>query len=710
MNRSYFAVLTLAAVTAATAAGSAPMPTKPQVPPTRVSGEHDTLFGNRVEDPYRWLEDAKSSEVREWMAEQDRVARGFLHELPGRDALIKRLRELYYVDSISAPVRRGDRFFYTRRHADREKAVVYWKEGENGEERVLLDPNTMSKDGSVSLGTWVPNWDGKRVGYAIHRNNADEATLYVKEVATGKVSDTDVIEGAKYARPQWTPAGDAFYYTYSPPDPNIPISERPGYSEVRYHKLGTDPKQDAIVHERTGDPKTFLNVNLERDGRWLFVYLARGWNAEDVYYRDLRQKSTEWKPFQVAVPALFTVIPWKDHFYIYTNDGAPKYRVFRTEVSHPERSHWKEIVAEQKDAVIDGVRIVGGHLSLHLLRNVTSRLEIRTLEGGMVREVLLPGLGTVSGLIGEPDQDDAYFSYSSFTHPQEIFKTSVKNGGSKVWASLKVPVDPKPYTSEQVWFTSKDGTRVPMFIVRRKDLKKDGSTPFILTGYGGFNLSQQPGFSAGRFAWLEAGGAYAIPNLRGGGEFGEEWHKAGMLHNKQHVFDDFTGAAEHLIKEGYTKPERLAISGGSNGGLLVGAAMTQRPDLFRAVICAVPLLDMVRYHLFGSGRTWIPEYGSAEDEPGFKTLFAYSPYHHVRKGTRYPAVLMQSADSDDRVDPMHARKMAALLQASNSGPNPIILRIEKNAGHGGADLVKQQVESSADTYAFLMHELGMTPP
>ncbi|MBM3458908.1 MAG: S9 family peptidase, partial [Armatimonadetes bacterium] len=370
---------------------------------------------------------------------------------------------------------------------------------------------------------------------------------------------------------------------------------------------------------------------------------------------------------------------------------------------------WKELIPESRDAVLDDLNVVGNHLVLTVLRNATTRLEVYTLEGKHVRTVETPGLGSSSGLVGNPDEDDAYFSFASFTQPNQIYRTSIRSGQSSLWFAVKLPVEPAKYSVEQVWYPSRDGTQISMFLVHRKDLKRDGSTPFLLTGYGGFNLSQTPFFSGSLYPWLEAGGGFALPNLRGGGEYGEEWHRAGMLHNKQNVFDDFISAAEYLVREGYTRPRRLGIRGGSNGGLLVGAALTQRPDLFGAVICGVPLLDMVRYHRFGSGRTWIPEYGSAEDPAQFRTLFAYSPYHRVKEGTKYPALLMQSADSDDRVDPMHARKMVALVQAATSGERPILLHVEKNAGHGGAGLVRQAVEQSADSYAFLMHELGLLP-
>ncbi|HEU4753879.1 MAG TPA: prolyl oligopeptidase family serine peptidase, partial [Armatimonadota bacterium] len=500
-----------------------------------------------------------------------------------------------------------------------------------------------------------------------------------------------------------------FYYTYLPNPPGVSVSERPGYAEVRYHQLGTDPKSDPLVHARTGDPKTFIVPDLSRDGRWLFVYIREGWNRTDIYYRDLRAGGEEWKPFITGVQAQFAVIPWEDQFYIQTDQDAPRGRVFRASTERPAREQWTEIVPEQKDAVLDTAQVVGGRLVLNYLKNAASRIEIRELDGRPVRTVPLPGIGAASGMTGNPDEDDAYFSFASFTKPSEIFRTSIRTGETKSWASVKIPVDPSPYTVEQVWYPSKDGTRVSMFIVRRKDMPKDGSTPLLLYGYGGFQVNMLPSFTSSIYPWLEAGGAYAVPNLRGGGEYGEEWHRAGMLEKKQNVFDDFIAAAEYLVKHGYTKPERLAIRGGSNGGLLVGAAMTQRPDLFRAVVCGVPLLDMVRYHLFGSGRTWVPEYGSADDPAQFKALYAYSPYHHVKPGTRYPSLLMMSADSDDRVDPMHARKMTAAVQAATGSRRPVILRIEKNAGHTGADMVRQAVDSSADAYAFLMQELGLPP-
>ena len=676
------------------------------VPPTRSEDIVEELFGQPVRDPYRWLEDVKSPEVRAWMDAQDKHARAFLHALPKRDEFVERLKSMLYIDAISAPHHRQGRYFYTRRHANKEKAIVYWRQGEDGPEKVLLDPNSMSDDGTVSLGTWEPTHDGKTVVYAIRRNNSDEAVLYVMDVATGKTSDVDVIEGAKYASPDWTPDGTGFYYTWIPPVAGeVTIDTRPGYAEVKFHKLGTDPKADPVIHPKTGDPQTFIGASLSRDGRWLFTYIQHGWNSNDLYFRDLQSKETAWKPFIVGKDAQYSVIPWKGNFYIATNEGAPKWRVFKTPSDKPQREAWQEIIAELPDATIDSVQIVGEHLALGLLRNATSQLQIHSLDGKLVRTVPLPDVGSASGLVGNPDEDEAYFSFTSFTVPSRIYRTSLKNGGADLWAEVKIPFDPAPYEAKQVWYPSKDGTKVSMFLIHKKGLKQDGTTPWYLYGYGGFNVSLTPAFSATYCVWLEQGGGIAIPNLRGGGEYGEEWHRAGMLHVKQNVFDDFIAAAEYLIREKYTSTPHLGIRGGSNGGLLVGAAVTQRPDLFKAVVCEVPLLDMVRYHKFGSGKTWVPEYGTADKEEDFKALFAYSPYHRVKEGTKYPAVLVTTSDTDDRVDPMHARKFAAYLQKATTSGEPVVLRIEKNAGHGGADLIKQRVDAGADSLAFLLSQL-----
>ncbi len=680
---------------------------RPEYPPSRTVDAAETLHGETVADPYRWLEEGKSPEVQAWMEAQDGVTRRFLARLPEREPLARRLRELFYVDSVSAPLRRGGRTFLTRRKGSQEKAIVCWKEGKAGEEKVLFDPNAWSDDGNVSLGDWSPSWDGTKVAYQVHRNNSDEATLHVIDVASGRVSAVDVIEGAKYASASWTPSGDGFYYTWLPPLGKVPEAERPGWAEVRFHRLGEEPARDRVVHARTGDPTAFLGASLSRDGRWLVLSVQHGWTSTDVLFRDLHDPAHEdrWTPLVVGILAHFSVDVFRDRFYVTTDDGAPRGRVWEVDPLHPARKAWREVVPERADATLAGAAVLGGRLVVGLLRNASSRVEVRERDGRLLRELPLPGLGSVGGPTGDPEDDEAFYSFESYTTPREIWSFSVATGRQELFARLPVPVETEPYVVEQVFYPSKDGTRVSMFLVHRKDLVKDGSARCLLYGYGGFQASETPVFAASLFPWLERGGVFAAPNLRGGGEYGEAWHRDGMLLAKQNVFDDFVAAAGWLVEERYTRPSRLVIRGGSNGGLLVGAAMTQRPDLFAAVLCGVPLLDMVRYPLFGSGKTWVSEYGSPDDPAPFKALLAYSPYHHVTRGTRYPALLLLSADSDDRVDPMHARKFAAAVQAASTG-GPVLLRIERNAGHGGADMIKASVESRADEYAFA---LALTP-
>ncbi len=695
----------------------APPPAPPAPPPgpgypaTRSEDVKDTIHGVVVADSYRWLEDVKSPEVQAWMKAEDQYTRERLARLPMRDALAARFRELYYLDSVSPPVHRGSRYFYRRTHKDKEKAILYWKEGDAGQEKVLLDPNGWSTDGSVSLGVTSVSHDGKWLAFTRKKNNSDHATCYVMDVATGK--EHDVIEGCRYASPSWTPDGKGFYYTWLPTDAAIPASELPGYAEVRFHELGKDPKKDAIVHEKVGDPRKFISAGVSRDGRWLVLEIQHGWTSSDCWFRDLKDKKAvkagTWTKLAVGEKALFNVAAWKNQLYVHTNADAPRWRVFKVDPKKPERGKWREIVAEDASAVLTSFAVVGGHLALDYLKNAATELRLATLDGKPVRAVTLPAIGTASAFIGNEDEDRAYFTFSTFTMPSQVFETGVKSGQTKLWAKVDVPADLSPYTVEQVFYPSKDGTKVSMFLVHRKDLQKNGDNPTLLYGYGGFNVSMTPSFASSLVPWLEKGGVYAVANLRGGGEYGGKWHEDGMLGKKQNVFDDMIAAAEWLIASGYTKPARLGVRGGSNGGLLMGAMTTQRPDLFGAVICGVPLLDMVRYHLFGSGKTWISEYGSAEDAEQFKALYAYSPYHHVKAGTKYPSFLMMAADSDDRVDPMHARKFTALLQSVSNTPDarPVWMRIEKNSGHGGADLVRQAVESSADAYAFLMAELGV---
>jgi len=686
-------------------------------PASRTEAIVEKRHGVEVADPFRWLEDVKSPEVQAWMQAQDAFARAALAELPGRSGLAARLRELAYMDAVSAPRSRGGRLFYSRTHKDKEKAIYYWRQGKDGAERVLLDPNELAKKEPTALGVVSISYDGRKAAFTLKPNNGDEAILHVMDVESGKWSSRDVIPGAKYAHPVWTPDSGGFYYIRVPVDSTIPVAERPGFAEARLHRLETDPATDPVVHARTGDPKTFLGIDHSRDGRWLFATVEHGWNRTDVWFQETRLRQDPargWRKLVAGVDARFEVVAWKDAFWVFTNDGAPRGQVFRVDPNKPERAAWRAVLPEYADGtVMEAVQLLGNHLVVSVLRNASNALDIWSLDGRKVGAVALPGLGSVTSVVGEPDADEAYVGFNSFARPPEIRRFSVGSGKGALWNAvtlpgLPAPDGPSPWNVEQVWYPSKDGTKVSMFLVTRKGTRRDGSTPFVMYGYGGFLVTMAPYFQASLIPWLEAGGGYALPNLRGGGEYGERWHRDGMRDKKQNVFDDFVAAAEYLVREGWTRPERLGIRGGSNGGLLVGAAMTQRPDLFKAVVCQVPLLDMVRYTKFGSGKTWIEEYGDPDVSSELKYLKTYSPYHRVRAGVAYPALLVASADTDDRVDPMHARKFTAAIQAASSrGPTSAWLRIERNAGHGGADMVKQAVELGVDIYVFFAAELGL---
>jgi prolyl oligopeptidase len=695
----------------ASASGEASMPTtRPKILPypdnRRDDAVSDTLFGTEVKDPYRWLEDVKNPDVVAWADAQDKLARAELAKHPERNAIAKRLTELLYVDALSAPRKRKDRLFFSRRHADKEKAIVYVKIGDKGAEKVLFDPNAWAADGSVSLGTWVPSWDGKKVAYQLKKNNSDEATLKVIDVDTMKDSTVDVIEGAKYASPSWTPKSDGFFYTWLPTDPAIKPDVRPGFAEVRFHKLGEKPEKDELVHPKTGDPTKFIGGELTKDGKLFFLSIDSGWTSNDLFFRPGADRKAKWQKLSTPAEAHYRAEGHDGTIYLMTDWQAERWRIFKVDPKKPDSKDWKEIVPQHPTATMDGFSIIGGKLVIAYLDKAQSRMEIRDLDGKSPVAVDLGGVGSVTGLVGLPDEPDAYFGFESFTSPLEIRKFSIKDGKSALYSKTNTPVDSSKLATEQVFFKSKDGTEISMFVIGAKDAKKDGSGRVFLYGYGGFQVNLTPQFYATLFPWLERGGLLAIPNLRGGAEYGEAWHQAGMKLKKQNVFDDFVGAARFLIEKGYTKPERLVIAGASNGGLLVGAAMTQAPDLFAGVVCGVPLLDMVRYHQFGSGRTWISEYGSSENEAEFRALFAYSPYHHVEAGKKYPALLMLAADSDDRVDPLHARKFSAAIQDASTG-GPVLLRVEKNSGHGGADLRKAEVQKGADRLAFA---LSVTEP
>lgn len=689
------------------AAPPAQVETTKRLPLTKAEDVVDDHFGVKVADPYRWLEDGKAADVQLWMEARDKHARAHLAELSLQEDLRKRYKELLYVESRSAPVVRGGRLFFSRKPADKEKSIHYWQDGEKGEPKVLLDPNEMSDDGSISIGAVVPSKDGRLVAYMEKGNNADESTLKVMEVDTGEMRAMDTIGNLRYTSPSWTPDGKGFFYTWMPSDPSIPPNERMGYAEIRYHVLGTRPTEDKTYREKTGDPSRWQAASVSDDGKYLFLYVYRGWSEADIYVMFLKdRKHSKWRELAVGTKASYMVEAHKDTFYVATSKDAPRWKIFKVSPRRLARKSWKEIVPQDPEAVLDSVQVIGGKLALKYLRGAATELVLRDLSGKNPVKVELPAIGSASSLVGNADLDTAYFSFSSFNYPPTIFKTSVKSPKSEVFAKVDMPVDPSQFEVKRVTFPSKDGTKVSMFIVHKKGIELDGKRPTLMYGYGGFNISLEPRWSSLIYPWIERGGVYAMPNLRGGGEYGEAWHEAGMLAKKQNVFDDFIAAGEYLVANKYTSPAHLGLRGGSNGGLLVGAAMTQRPDLFGAIICAVPLLDMVRYHMFGVGNAWVPEYGVATNEEQFKWLYAYSPYHNVKKDVRYPSLLMLSADSDDRVDPLHARKFVAMIEAAAQDDHVNLLRIESNAGHGGGDMRKKTLDVYADQIAFLWSELN----
>jgi prolyl oligopeptidase len=667
----------------------------------------EVLFGRNVVDEQRWLENESSPSVQQWLDKEDEYARASLQSMGARASFAARLREVVYVGSNGLPMRRGNRLFTSVRKATDEKSVYYVQDG-NGPPRVLLDPHTMSVDGSLRVTGLSPSNDGHWVGFLEQPNSADESILKVVNATTGVISKRDVITNLRHTSISWNHDSTGFYYTWLPPSGTVPVDKRAAYAEVRFHALGTDPEKDALIFPSTGDASKFVGAWESFDGTFTLATIHSGWDRSQVFLRDNRVPQSGKSDFVELAPgldALFSVAVHRDHLYVLTNWGAPRFRLLRTRLDDLDVSKWQEVVA-QADGVLENFDVLNDHLVLQYSRDAQSELQVRKLDGTFVRVVPLPAIGSVSGLSALPNSNRAYFQFSSFTHPTEVHELDVTHAATRFVVRDEVKVEPEGFEVRQEWYRSKDGTAVPMFIVLKRGLELDGSSPVLLTGYGGFASAMTPWFTSSLFPWLERGGVYAVANLRGGNEYGEEWHQAGMLAKKQNVFDDFYAAAEHLVTRRYTSHTRLGIQGASNGGLLVGVAMTQRPELFGAVICGVPLLDMLRYHKFGLGRAWIPEYGDPDKAADFEWLWAYSPYHHLEAFVEYPPLLMMSADTDDRVDPMHARKFVArMLAVAPERRAQTLLRVEKNAGHGGADLRQAFVERRADEYAFLWHYL-----
>ena len=683
-----------AALTAACAAGE-PGIDVPPPPPTEVREVVATLHGVDVPDPYRWLEDQEAPGTRAWIDAQNAYTDRVLNALPGRAELRALAASVLERETIGLPYERGGRYFHARRRADQELAVVYVREGLDGEDRVLLDPHPLSPDHTTSVELRDVSDDGRRVAYALRAGGVDEVSIRVRDVDSGEDLD-DVLPPARYGQVTLAADGGGLYY------------ERYGdvTPRVMFHAFGASPADDAQLfgagYERHQIPVTVVSD----DGRWMVVHVIEGSSGPtEIHVKDLERDT----PFVTAV-ADGVSESWAGfaggELFIVTNLDAPNRRVVLADPADPSFERWREVIPERAGVVVESAAALGGKLAVSYLRDVQPRVAIHELDGAHVRDVAFDTIGSVGGGAGRWASAEAFFTFQTFHVPSAVYRYDIATGERSVWAAAEPPVDPAAYAVTQRWFTSRDGTRVPMFVVHRPDAALDGSNPTLLTGYGGFNNSMTPAFSALATTWLESGGVFALANLRGGGEFGEEWRRAGMLENKQNVFDDFIAAAEHLIAEGYTSSEHLAIRGGSNGGLLVGAVSNQRPDLFGAVVCTYPLLDMVRYHRFLVAGFWVPEYGSSDDAEQFAYLRAYSPYHNVIDGGGYPATLYLSGDGDTRVAPLHARKMTALMQAKNGSDNPILLRYHTQAGHSGGQPVSQQIDELVDTVSFLSWQVG----
>lgn len=692
--------------------------TRPAPPKVKTEIVEDDLHGVKIADPYRWLEDGSSADTQKFVTDEMTYARAVLDPLPGRDKIHARLSQLLTIGTINPPQIGGDYYFYTRREGTENQPILYVRKGVNGADRVLVDVNKLSTDGTVALDWWYQSHDGKYVVYGTSQSGSEMSTLHVIETATGKLLP-DTIERTRAASIAWMPDASGFFYTRYPTRGDVPAGQEVYNRHVFYHTLGADSAKDELIFGEGRDPQDWPNVNISEDGKWLAITEEQGWSKSELFLKEVPSNAAP-KPVVTEKEFLYTAIPFKGNLYILTNEDAPRFRVLAAPFGDPKRENWKEIVP-QTDAVIKEISIVGGHLVLNCEKNATSFLRLVSTESKKAVDVPTPTLGTIQTIGGEWDSHELFFGFQSYTVPPMVMRIDLNRfdqhkgdtvTAGDIWAQVSAPsINPENYQVQQVWYTSKDGTKVPMFVVSKKGLALNGVNPTLLTGYGGFNISSTPAFSRSVYLFLEHGGVYVVANLRGGSEFGEEWHQAGMLGKKQNVFDDFIAAAEYLIAQKYTDKNHLAIQGGSNGGLLVGAALTQRPDLFRAVVCQVPLLDMLRYQKFQIAKLWIPEYGSADDPEQFKWLNAYSPYHHVKDGTLYPSVLFMTADTDTRVDPMHAKKMAALLQATaTNGPDrPILLRIESKAGHGAGKPVTKLIEETTDSWSYLFWQLGVKP-
>jgi len=681
----------------------AKLPDTPKIPVV------DTLHGVEIVDNYRWLENGDDSAVIKWADAQDKYCRQTLRKYPDRHSLEKSIVELMRIGSVSSPAKYGGRYFYSKRVDDENHARIYMRTTPDTEDKIAIDPNTFSTDGTVALDWWYPSPDGKLIAYGKSSSGTENSTLFILDVDKQKLL-ADTIPYTDAASIAWLSDNSGFYYTRYPVPGTVPEGEEVYYRFVYFHKMGDDYTRDKLIFGKDKITTEWTNVQITPDNRHLIISVFAGWTDSELYLKDLTSDSKLTRITGTA-KAMFMSYPMNDALYVLTNDKAPKFRVMKAAYKNPAIENWNELIPEDEMSV-DNIAVVGSHIAVMGLYNASSRLKVYSTDGTPENEIKLPSIGSIiSGgdhtLGWEPNGHELLFGYNSYFIPPTIYRYDFDNEKLTIFDQIKTDLNLSNFEVEQVWFPSKDSTMISMFLTHRKDIELNGKNPTLVYGYGGFMSNETPYFSRTMTLFLEKGGVYAHVQLRGGGEYGEDWHRAGMLENKQNSFDDMVAACEWLISEKFTNPKKLVIEGGSNGGLLVGAVLVQRPDLMKAVVCSRPLLDMLRYQKFLIAKLWIPEYGTADDAEQFKYLYAYSPYQHIRQGVAYPAVLFESADHDTRVDPLHARKMTAALQAATSSDNPILLRIQRQTGHGQGAPQRIVLEELIDSWTFIYWQLGM---
>ena len=677
-------------------------------PETKRVDQVDDYFGIKVADPYRWLEDDNSEETAAWVKAENKVTFGYLEKIPFRNKIKERLEKIWDYPKYGVPFKKGENYFYFKNDGLQNQSVLYIQKGLDGKPEVFLDPNKLSEDGTVALAGMSVSKNGKYFAYSIARSGSDWNEVFFMDVESkGKLKDH--LEWVKFSGMSWK--GDGVYYSrYDAPKEGEKLSGKNEYHKVYYHKLGTSQKDDILIYENEKYPLRNYYAGTTEDESYLILTETESTSGNSLYVRKADSHDSEFTLIAKGFDNDYNVIDnIENKLLVYTNYEAPRYKLVMIDPENPDMKNWKDIIPEQKD-VLQSISLIGGKIVAEYMHDAASKAYIYEYDGKQIGELSLPGIGSMGGLSGKKDEDMAFYSFTSFTFPSTIYKYDISKNKSEVFRKSEIDFDGSRYETKQVFYESKDGTKVPMFIIHKKGLKLNGKNPAYLYGYGGFNISLTPSFSLTRLVLLENNFVVAIANLRGGGEYGEEWHKAGMKMHKQNVFDDFIAAAEYLIKDGYTSSEKLAIAGGSNGGLLVGACMTQRPDLFKVALPAVGVLDMLRYHKFTIGWAWASDYGTSEESPEmFKYLYEYSPVHNVKKGTCYPATLITTADHDDRVVPAHSFKFAAELQAKQSCENPVLIRIETKAGHGGGNPTSKIIEEYTDVWSFMMYNLGVEP-